>query len=71
MGKNNNGSGWGWNDPPRTPKRRSPMDSGNNRSDKSCCHGAAAVNAVKKRKFRLARRHTILMVRALAARAVA
>jgi hypothetical protein len=49
-------------------KPRSPMDSGNNRKDKSCCFGAAAVKSARQGKFRLARRYGILMVRTLAAR---
>jgi hypothetical protein len=52
-----------WINPPK--KRRSPMDSGNNRNDKSCCYGAAAVKAIKRGKLRLARRHLILMVRSI------
>jgi hypothetical protein len=44
------------------------MDSGNNRKDKSCCFGAAAVKSARQGKFRLARRYGILMVRTLAAR---
>ena len=47
--------------PPRT--RRSPMDSGN---DKSCCYGAAAVKSARRGKFRLARRYSILCFRSLA-----
>lgn len=47
--------------------RKSPMDSGNNRSDKSCCFGAAAVKSAKQRKWRLARRYAVLCVRAVAA----
>jgi hypothetical protein len=57
-----------WINPPR--KRRSPMDSGNNRSDKSCCFGAAAVKAARRGKYRLARRYAVRMVTTLAARVV-
>lgn len=57
-----------WPDPPK--KRRSPMDSGNNKSDKSCCYGAAAVKSARRGRYRLARRYGILMVRTLATRAV-
>lgn len=53
---------WGPEKPPR-----SPADSGN----KSCCFGAAAVRSVKRRRWRLARRYGVLMVRTLGARAVA
>lgn len=55
-----------WLNPPR--RRRSPMDSGNNRKDKSCCFGAAAVNAARQRRWRLARRYTVRCVHAVAAR---
>ena len=48
--------------------RRSPADSGNNRRDKSCCFGAAAVKAAKQRKFRLARRYAVRCVHAVATR---
>lgn len=58
-----------WMNPPK--KRRSPMDSGNNRNDKSCCYGSAAVKSVKRGKFRLAARYTGLMVHALAVKAFA
>lgn len=50
-----------WVNPPK--KRRSPMDSGNN---KSCCFGTAAAKAVWRGKFRLARRYSVLCVRSLA-----
>lgn len=53
-----------WMNPPK--RRRSPMDSGNNRNDKSCCYGAAAINSIKRGKYRLAYRYTGLMVRRLA-----
>jgi len=52
-----------WLNPKKPP--RSPMDSGNN---KSCCFGAAAVKAVRRRKFKLARRNAILCVRHIARR---
>lgn len=50
-----------WINPPK--KRRSPADSGNN---KSCCFGAAAIKSAKQGKFRLARRYAILSARAIA-----
>lgn len=49
-----------WVNPPR---RRSPMDSGNNRKDKSCCFGAAAVNSAKRRQWKLAFRYAVLCVK--------
>jgi hypothetical protein len=52
---------WG----PEKPKH-SPADSGNNRKDKSCCFGAAAVKSAKRRQWRLARRYSVLMVRRIA-----
>jgi len=58
-----------WMNPKKKP--RSPMDSGNNRSDKSCCFAAAAVKSAKARKWRLARRYSRLMAVTLARRAVA
>lgn len=57
-----------WMNPPR--KRRSPMDSGNNRNDKSCCFGAAAVKSAKRRQWRLACRYSRLMIVTLARRVV-
>jgi hypothetical protein len=45
------------------PKRRSPMDSGNNRKDDSCCPMVAAVKSVKRGKFRLARRYAVMSIR--------
>lgn len=60
-----------WGSKPRKPKRRSPMDSGNNRNDKSCCYGTAAVKAARRGRFRLARRYSGLMVVTLARRVVA
>lgn len=57
-----------WPDPPR---RRSPMDSGNNKSDKSCCYGAAAVKSIKRGNYRLARRYAVLTARTLAQRVTA
>jgi hypothetical protein len=51
---------------PDKPKRRSPMDSGNNH--KGCCPMVAAVKSVKRGKFRLARRYAALSVRLIARR---
>jgi hypothetical protein len=56
-----------WPDP---PKRRSPMDSGNNRKDKGCCPMVAAVRSVKRGRYRLARRYAVMTVRLLASRIV-
>ena len=53
-----------WNDPPR--KRRSPMDSGNNKKDKSCCYGAAAVKSLRRGRYRLAARYARLSARRIA-----
>lgn len=50
---------------PDKPKRRSPMDSGNNSKDSSCCPMVAAVQSVKRGKFRLARRYAAMSVRLL------
>lgn len=52
------------------PKRRSPMDSGNNRKDDACCPMVAAVQSVKRGKFRLARRYAAMSIRLIAARIV-
>ncbi len=54
---------------PDKPKRRSPMDSGNNRKPNSCCPMVAAVRSVKCGRFRLARRYAAMSVRLIAARA--
>ena len=62
--------GWDWWGTPRQPRRRSPMDSGNNRNDKSCCYGAAAIQSIKKGQYRLARRYARMSVRAIAARMI-
>jgi hypothetical protein len=48
---------------PDKPKRRSPMDSGNNRKGNSCCPMVAAVKSVKRGKFRLARRYAAMSAR--------
>jgi len=53
-----------WVNPPK--KRRSPMDSGNNRKGKSCCPMVAAVQSVRQGKFRLARRYAVMSVRRIA-----
>jgi hypothetical protein len=50
---------------PDKPKRRSPMDSGNNKSDKSCCYGAAAVTSLRRGRYRLAARYARLSARRL------
>lgn len=39
------------------------MDSGNNRKDNSCCPMIAAIQSVKRGKFRLARRYAIMSLR--------
>lgn len=54
-----------WEKPPR---RRSPMDSGNNRKDKGCCSMVAAVRSVKRGKYRLARRYAAMSIRLIASR---
>lgn len=56
--------------PDKPPKRRSPMDSGNNSSGKGCCPMVAAVKSVKQGKFKLARRYAAMSVRLIAARAI-
>lgn len=59
---------WGGNRERGRNRRRSPADSGN--KDKSCCFGAAAVKAAKRRQWRLARRYAVRCVRAVTAMAV-
>jgi hypothetical protein len=49
--------------PADPPKRRSPMDSGNNKSDKWCCYGGAAIGALRRGRYRLAARYARLSAR--------
>jgi hypothetical protein len=60
MGTNWEDQIWG----PRKP-RRSPADSGNNRKSKGCCPMVEAGRAVRRRKFRLARRYAMMSLRLL------
>lgn len=50
---------------PEPPRRRSPMDSGNNSKDKGCCPMVAAVKSIKRRRYRLAARYARMSVRLL------
>lgn len=42
------------------------MDSGNNKKDKSCCYGAAAVKSLRRGRYRLAARYARMSARRIA-----